>query len=85
MLNNIVANLEQCGQQNIVQCCFHQARTGCAFVAVIERYITPDWTSVFEQRSNFGTISCQAVAGRLLWAFVPFYTALGDLAYYFLK
>ena len=34
MLNNIVDNLEQCGQQNIVQCCFHQARTGCAFFAV---------------------------------------------------
>ena len=34
MLNNIVNNLEQCGQQNIVQCCFHQARTGCAFFAV---------------------------------------------------
>ena len=34
MLNNIVDNLEQCGQQNIVQCCFHQVRTGCAFFAV---------------------------------------------------
>ena len=34
MLNSIVDNLEQCGQQNIVQCCFHQARTGCAFLAV---------------------------------------------------
>ena len=32
MLNNIVDNLEQCGQQNIVQCCFHQARTGCSFL-----------------------------------------------------
>ena len=27
MLNNIVDNIEQCGQQNIVHCCFHQART----------------------------------------------------------
>ena len=34
VLNNIVNNLEQCVQQNIVQCCFHQARTGCAFFAV---------------------------------------------------
>ena len=34
MLNNIVDNLEQCVQHNIVQCCFHQARTGCAFFAV---------------------------------------------------
>ena len=34
MLNNIVDNLEQCGQHNIVQSCFHQARTGCAFLAV---------------------------------------------------
>ena len=36
MLNNIVDNLEQCGQQNIVHGCFHQARTGCSFFAVIE-------------------------------------------------
>ena len=35
MLNNIVDNLEQCGQQNIVHGCFHQARTGCSFFAVI--------------------------------------------------
>ena len=33
-LNNIVDNLEQCGQQNIVQSCFHQPRTGCSFFAV---------------------------------------------------
>ena len=41
MLNNIVDNLEQCGQQNIVQCCFHQARTGCAFFAVYTRWCIP--------------------------------------------
>ena len=35
MLNNIVDNLEQCGQQNIVQCCFHQARTGCSFFCCV--------------------------------------------------
>ena len=34
MLSNIVDNIEQCGQQNIVQACFHQARTGCSFLAV---------------------------------------------------
>ena len=34
MLNNIVDNLEQCGQQNIVQCCFYHARTACSFFAV---------------------------------------------------
>ena len=34
MLNNIVDNIEQCGQQNIVHSCFHQARTGCSFFAV---------------------------------------------------
>ena len=34
MLNNIVDNFEQCGQQNIAQCCFHHARTGCSFFAV---------------------------------------------------
>ena len=38
MLNNIVDNLEQCGQQNIVHGCFHQARTGCSFFAV---YLAP--------------------------------------------
>ena len=31
MFTNIVDNLEQCGQQNIVQCCFHQVRTGSSF------------------------------------------------------
>ena len=36
MLNNIVDNLEQCGQHNIVQCCFHQGRTDCAFFAVYD-------------------------------------------------
>ena len=25
MLNNIVDNIEQCGQHNILQCCFQQA------------------------------------------------------------
>ena len=34
MLDNIVDNIEQCGQHNIVQGCFHQPRTGCAFFAV---------------------------------------------------
>ena len=34
MLNNIVDNIEQCWQQNIVQACFHHARTGCSFLAV---------------------------------------------------
>ena len=41
-VNNIVDNLEQCGQQNIVQCCFRQARTGCSFFAVyinVKHYI----------------------------------------------
>ena len=39
MLNNIVGNLEQCGQQDIVQCCFHRARTGCAFFAVYTGHV----------------------------------------------
>ena len=34
MLNNIVDNTEQWGQQNIVQCCLHQTRTVCSFNAV---------------------------------------------------
>ena len=34
MLNNIVDNIEQCGQHNIVQGCFHQPWTSCAFFAV---------------------------------------------------
>ena len=37
MLNNIVDNLEKCGQHNIVQCCFHHARTGCVFFAVYSK------------------------------------------------
>ena len=31
MLNNIVDNIEQCGQHNIVQGCFHQPGPTCAF------------------------------------------------------
>ena len=34
ILNNIVDNIEQCGQHNIVQGCFHQPWTGCAFLRV---------------------------------------------------
>ena len=34
MLFNVVNSLEQCGQQNIVQYCFHQLRTSCSFFAV---------------------------------------------------
>ena len=34
MLNNIVDNIEQCGQHNIVQGCFEQPWTGWAFFAV---------------------------------------------------
>ena len=34
MLNNIVDNIEQCCRQNIVLVCYHQARTGCSFLAV---------------------------------------------------
>ena len=35
MLNNIVDNIEQCGQHNIVQGCFHQPWTGWRFYACI--------------------------------------------------
>ena len=38
MLNNIVNNIKQCGQQNIVPACFHQARTGCSFLAVKKKH-----------------------------------------------
>ena len=34
MMNNIVDNIEQCGQHNIVQGCFYQPWTGCAFLGV---------------------------------------------------
>ena len=34
MLFNSVNSLEQCGQQNIVQYCFHQLGTSCSFFAV---------------------------------------------------
>ena len=36
MLNNIVDNIEQCGQHNIVEGCFYQPWTGCAFLCVYE-------------------------------------------------
>ena len=32
MLKDIVDNIEQCGQQNIVQCCIYQPRTGLLFL-----------------------------------------------------
>ena len=35
--NNIVDNIEQCGQQNIILACFHQPRTGCSFLPVYTR------------------------------------------------
>ena len=31
MLFNVVNSLEQCGQQNVVQYCFHQLRASCSF------------------------------------------------------
>ena len=34
MLNDIVDNIQQCGQQNITQCCFHQLLKGSAFLCV---------------------------------------------------
>ena len=55
MLNNIVDNIEQCGQQNIVQCCFHQARTGCAFFAVyriLKRFDQDPSCKLHEQRCH---------------------------------
>ena len=56
MLNNIVDNLEQCGQQNIVHCCFHQARTGCSFFAVyVQSNNSPRFT--FSLLSNDKTAS----------------------------
>ena len=36
-IDRIVDNIEQCWQQNIVLACFHQARTGCSFLAVYGR------------------------------------------------
>ena len=41
MLNNIVDNIEQCGQHNIVQGCFHHLWTGCAFCCVDSVYTMP--------------------------------------------
>ena len=49
-LNNIVNNLEQCWQQNIVQSCFHQARTGCSFFAV---YCEQTWTIVITKHDVY--------------------------------
>ena len=41
MLDIIVYNLEQCWQQDIVQCSFHQARADCSFFAVYTGTIAP--------------------------------------------
>ena len=30
----IIPTLNKCGQQNIVQCCFHEPQTGCSFHGV---------------------------------------------------
>ena len=46
MLNNIVDNIEQCGQHNIVQGCFHQPWTGCAFLRVYTRKNWSGWCNV---------------------------------------
>ena len=58
MLNNIADNLEQCGQQNIVQCCFYQARTGCSFFAVyfcVLFLFCPDQNLVFDREWSIET------------------------------
>ena len=60
MLNNIVDNLEQFGQQNIVQCCFHQARTGCAFFAVYT-------DRVFVVSSNYWTLFMLVYLSQHFW------------------
>ena len=64
MLNNIVDNIEQCGQHNIVQGCFHQPRTGCAFFRVyvalgifrILHLRSLKWTIDTSKFSNIGWI-----------------------------
>ena len=43
ILFNTVNSLEQCGQQNVVQYCFHQLGTSCSFFAVYNPYhVHPD-------------------------------------------
>ena len=37
MLNNIVDNIEQCGQHNIVQGCFHQPETSDNFCRAVSQ------------------------------------------------
>ena len=39
--HNIANSIEQSGQQNIVQACFHQLRTGCSFFAVYAKLTCP--------------------------------------------
>ena len=52
MLNNIVDNTEQCGQQNTVQSCFHHPEQVDHFFSV--RHVT---SNIVDDRSrNFGTI-----------------------------
>ena len=52
MLNIIVDNIEQCWQQNIVQACFHQARTGCPFLAVYMMTLPPGTREAFTEECD---------------------------------
>ena len=72
MLNNIVDNLEQCGQHNIVQCCFYQARTGCAFFAVYHTHHSTAGKVIVYQ--SMGLRSIPHFASILLSALNPFNT-----------
>ena len=51
ILLNIVDSYEQCGQQNIVQSCFHQY---CINLSVFTRvYIMEETTSLYEDMDNY--------------------------------
>ena len=47
MLNNIVDNIEQCGQHNIVQSCFQQPSTTGDFLPCIRnQFFTPTYCTL---------------------------------------
>ena len=77
MLNNIVDKLEQCGQHNIVQCCFHQARTGCAFFAVYLPFaFNPSASRIFRVCSRFKRHVSQAKRARFKRETVTLFTKI---------
>ena len=68
MLINIVNNIEQCGEHNIVQGCFHQPWTSCAFLAGYS------WEKICYFKTNLKTITKWCISVSTL-QFIVFYSS----------